>query len=158
MMSEKKYIKCFVVLFALLVGANVVQSSNVQVIDGDSLIVDGVEIRLHGIDAPEYKQYCYRKNGKKYQCGAEAEKFLKKLLNGEVECAIKNKDRYKRSVAVCYAGQKDINRMMVRNGWAVAYTTYGDDYFEDEKKARSEKRGIWQGKFMRPEFFRRLTK
>ena len=32
--------------------------AKIEVIDGDSLRVNGVEIRLEGIDAPEYHQEC----------------------------------------------------------------------------------------------------
>ena len=40
-------------------------------IDGDTLDVGGVRIRLHGIDAPESKQYC-RAGGKRWSCGRDA--------------------------------------------------------------------------------------
>ena len=29
-----------------------------RIVDGDSLVIDGVKIRLHGIDAPERNQTC----------------------------------------------------------------------------------------------------
>ena len=41
------------------------------VIDGDTIDINGQLIRLHGIDAPESKQFCVS-GGKKYQCGQKA--------------------------------------------------------------------------------------
>lgn len=143
---------------SLLAAAGTLQSDKIKVIDGDSLMVGGTEVRLHGIDAPEYKQFCYREDGSKYRCGIDAGDFLRAQIKGKVRCEVKAKDRYKRSVAVCYADGEDLNRKMVENGWAVAYTNYGDEYQNAEDKAREEKAGIWQGKFMKPEFFRRLKK
>ena len=46
-------------------------TGRVRVIDGDSLTVDGVEVRLFGIDAPEYYQTCTRENGP-WNCGIDA--------------------------------------------------------------------------------------
>lgn len=149
--------KCLLVILIVLFSAAASRQGNkIKVIDGDSLIVNGVEVRLHGIDAPEYKQYCFRKDGSKYRCGVAARDYLQILVKGKINCETKAKDRYKRSVAVCYANGEDINLKMVENGWAVAYTRYGDEYKNAEKNARREKLGIWQGKFMKPEFFRRL--
>lgn len=145
-----------IILIMLFSAAASLQGDNIKVIDGDSLVVNGVEIRLYGIDAPEYKQYCYRRDGSKYRCGIAAGDYLRRLIKERVTCEIKAKDRFKRSVAVCYVAGEDINLKMVANGWAVAYTRYGDDYKNAEKNACQEKLGIWQGKFMKPEFFRRL--
>jgi len=41
------------------------------VISGDILMVNGVRMHLHGIDAPELDQVCLAK-GKNYRCGAVA--------------------------------------------------------------------------------------
>ena len=131
--------------------------AKVKVIDGDSLVVDGVEIRLHGIDAPEYQQPCFKADGKSYACGVAAGKFLHSIVaNAQLRCQIKAVDRYKRKVAVCFANDQDVNQMMVQKGWAVAYDRYGKDYVQDQDEAKRKKIGIWQGKFMRPEFYRRL--
>ena len=37
--------------------------AQVKVIDGDSIFIGKREIRLSGIDAPEYKQSCYNAAG-----------------------------------------------------------------------------------------------
>lgn len=144
-----------VLLFAAGVASAVQQ---VKVIDGDSIVVNGVEMRLEGIDAPEYQQICYDTDKKGYRCGVKAREYLLKLTAGKkVSCKKLSVDRYKRQVSVCYAGGTELNREMVRAGWAVAYDRYSDDYAGEEKEARKYKRGIWQGKFMKPELWRRLN-
>ena len=52
----------------------------------------------------------------------------------------------------------NINRYMVQNGWAIAYRYYSHDYVNDEKIAKSNKAGIWQGKFQEPYLYRKKTK
>ena len=59
------------------------------------------------------------------------------------------------SVAVCYAGQYDLNAKMVRQGWALAYRRYSTDYVVTEDKAREAKRGMWKGEFVPPWEWRR---
>ena len=46
---------------------------------------------------------------------------------------------------------------MVREGYAVAYKRYSKDYVRDENYAKENKLGIWQGKFIRPEKWRKLN-
>ena len=49
--------------------------------------------------------------------------------------------------------------MMVRHGHAVEYKRYSKGEFsEAENLAKKEKRGIWRGKFDRPEDWRRKYK
>ena len=130
-------------------------SDNIKVVDGDSLEIGSTRIRLLGIDSPEYKQYCYDKKHKKYSCGIKAKKYLEDIVkSGDVECKEQSKDRYKRSLSVCYVNGVDINEKMVRSGWAVSYRDEGIPYKEAEFYAKKEKAGIWQGKFMRPELYR----
>ncbi|MBE6448318.1 MAG: thermonuclease family protein [Alphaproteobacteria bacterium] len=132
--------------------------AKVSVIDGDSLKIGKKEVRLEGMDAPEYHQYCYDSQGKKYHCGRKAFEFLQKLVAEDIKCAEITKDRYGRVVAFCSSGDKDLGLQMVKHGWAVAYTKYSDIYVEAEKEAKVNKLGIWQGKFMKPELYRALKR
>lgn len=93
-----------------------------QAIDGDSFKSGSIEIRLYGIDAPEYRQTCRDGPNKQQPCGKLARDALSKLIRTRsITCTIIDRDRYGRQVSVCRDAAVDINREMVRLGWAVAY-------------------------------------
>ena len=52
-------------------------------VDGDSLEIGSRRIRLMGIDAPEYDQFCKKNNGELYPCGQLAADYLKTLIAGK---------------------------------------------------------------------------
>ena len=131
---------------------------DIYVTDGDSIFIGKREIRLSGIDAPEYHQTCYDAAHREYACGIRSREYLIKLAGPDLRCDKITTDRYHREIADCYSQGKNINQEMVAAGWAVAYTRYTKDYAEAEKSARRRKAGIWQGKFMQPEFYRILNK
>ena len=149
--------KFWLVLFFMVAGVKAAIAET-KVIDGDSLIVNGKEIRLSGIDAPEFFQVCYDKNGKEYECGQKAKKVLESLVGKDIKCKTLEVDRYKREVAICFSRGKNINKEMVRRGWAVAYTLYTNDYEKAEIEAKEKRKGIWQGRFMKPELYRALMR
>ena len=129
--------------------------AEVVVLDGDSLRLKGRDIRLYGIDAPEYSQPCQLANGKPYRCGRDARSFLRKLVRGHtVKCRNIDVDRYDRDVAVCKAGETELNLAMVKNGWAVAYLNHSFTYAKAERLARKARLGIWRGEFVEPEDWR----
>jgi len=116
-----------------------------RIVDGDTIVIGGAPIRLHGIDAPESAQSCKDAAGKPWPCGEEATRVLGQLIGGrEVTCAFKTRDKYKRLVSVCYAGGFDLNAEMVRRGLAWAFVRYSRDYVTLEAEARTRRRGIWQ--------------
>jgi endonuclease YncB( thermonuclease family) len=121
-----------------------------RVIDGDSLTVAGMEIRLYGIDAPELAQTCLRA-GRPWSCGAEAAAALRAAAAGrEVTCRPRDRDRYRRTVAVCLAGGLDLGAAMVKGGLAVSLGAYA----ADEREARDARRGLWSSSFDRPAAWR----
>lgn len=146
----------------ILFSLNVVQRTLLEVpegaaqaIDGDSLRQGDAEIRLHGIDAPEYQQACRDRAGAEWPCGRQASYFLQDLVRGKtVVCTSLERDRYQRIVASCEAGGIRLNREMVKEGWAIAYRRHSTSYVASEEEARRARRGIWAGTFDEPETWR----
>ncbi len=122
------------------------------IIDGDSIMISSVMIRLAGIDAPELHQFCGTKKVR-YPCGLEAKKYLERLIaNQSVTCHWYKKDQYRRILATCETKQvSNINATIVHNGWAVSY----HDYPKEEQEARKKKKGIWQSSFQKPREWRK---
>ena len=137
-------------------------SGNVQkkikIIDGDTIHINKIKYRLHGIDAPEMNQLCKVKE-ENYMCGVKSKDFLVSLIaNQSVKCEKIDIDRYKRIVAECFVGQTNINKELVRNGWALAYRDYSRDFINDEEFAKNNKLGIWKGTFIHPKKWRKINR
>ena len=131
---KKVLIFIFLLIFALPAQSEKIIKGKARIVDGDTIEVNYIKIRLHGIDAPEIKQSCSI-NNVLWLCGIESEKALKKLIsNKDVNCDIIDKDRYKRSIGICFVNNQNINEYMVRNGWAIAYRYYSDDYIDQEER------------------------
>ncbi len=130
--------------------------SVVQVIDGDGLRIEGRSIRLWGIDAPELDQTC-EQNGRATPCGEDARLLLGALAQGgEITCETKDKDRYGRTVARCFADGLDLAGAMVRQGNALDWPRYSDGFYSgEEAEARAQRRGMWAGQFTAPWDWRR---
>lgn len=87
-----------------------------EVVDGDSLSVSGISVRLFGIDAPEGKQTCNR-SGTTWRCGEEAATQLRNFIGGNpIDCRGRDIDTYGRTLAVCLVAGIEINRAMVEAG------------------------------------------
>lgn len=122
-----------------------------RVIDGDTLAVHGTRIRLQGIDAPEIRQRCEDGAGRPWACGRAATVALGALVGmAEVTCTARRRDRYRRLVAVCWAGGADIGRGMVTQGMAMAHRRFGRAYTPTELDARRAALGLWSGRFDMP--------
>ncbi|EMC2308215.1 thermonuclease family protein [Campylobacter upsaliensis] len=131
-----------------------------KVIDGDTIEllaktskenpynhIAKLKIRLYGIDAPELKQ----------AYGKEAKEFLSALvLKQEVSLIIENKDKYDRFVGTLFLKGQDINKEMVKNGYAHAYESFSKKYLAEQADAKMFKLGLWQDeKAVKPSEFRK---
>ena len=140
-----------------------------KIIDGDTIYINEYKIRLEGIDAPEMRQECKKERlkissivgftfYKDYSCGEVSKENLElKIDRSKIKCISSTKDRYKRYLAKCFKDKINLNRWMVRNGHAVAYRRYSKEYVPDEDFAKENKLGLWQGKFLIPEKWRKLN-
>ncbi len=133
-------------------------SGTAKVIDGDSIRVDDREVRLFGLDAPEYSQSCFEASGREYHCGNISYRFLQDLAEGKkVTCHYAEKDKYNRFLGKCEVGEVSINQEIVKNGMAVIYNfTESDDKMDElEASAKEQKLGLWQGAFQLPKEYRK---
>ena len=151
-----RYICCLVLTLIVAAPAFADVTGSARIVDGDTVHIGKVKIRLHGIDAPETKQECYRVGGSPYRCGEAATAALRVIIGADtVRCDGGAYDRYKRLIAVCFAGGKNLNAEMVRQGWALAYRRYSKDYVAEEADAKAKKLGLWRGQFVAPWDWRR---
>ncbi len=95
----------------------------VHVVDGDSLYLQGfrAQVRLWGVDAPEYNQ----------EGGYAATELLIALaLGNSVTCRIMDTDKYGRMVARCFLRNgKEINRLMIESGKAREYRRFTKGFY-----------------------------
>ncbi|WP_270981105.1 thermonuclease family protein [Campylobacter helveticus] len=127
-----------------------------KVIDGDTIELlvkqdnikqsPKIKVRLFGIDAPEKKQ----------AFGKEAKEYLSSLiLDKEVILIINDKDKYQRFIGTILLNEKDINKEMVKNGYAWAYESYSTKYLAQQADAQMFKLGLWKsGRAIKPSEFR----
>jgi endonuclease YncB( thermonuclease family) len=157
----------FVVALAMvaILGTPLASSTNTilgtaDVTDGDSLKVAGCPIRLHGIDAPEKDQWCLDGNGRQVECGGNATQRLRAFVGSrQVSCEKKGVDlKYCRTLAACSVDGEDIQAWMVREGLALAYKDYSNDYVPQQDQAQAAQRGLWGGSFIAPWDFRHYNR
>lgn len=116
-----------------------IPASAQSITDGDTLKQGGVTYRLWGIDAPELTQLC----ADGWPAGRMAATRLQALTSGRsIVCQEKNRDRYGRAVAICWAGGADLGAILVREGLAWAYVRYSNDYVDQEARARADRLGV----------------
>ena len=128
-----------------------------KVSDGDSLRSGALRIRLFGIDAPELNQECKDQNGRIWGCGIAAHSQLVTLIGTkkELQCSLRDVDRYGRLIMQCFSGSTDIGAAMVQSGHALAYRHFSNLYIAEEEQAKTALKGIWRGTFSPPWEWRR---
>jgi endonuclease YncB( thermonuclease family) len=119
--------------------------------EGDTIQIGNNRIRLGGIDAPSVDQLCVNTKGERWTCGVAArDELIKHAGDRSWTCHLGAIDRRGRSVARCEVDGEDIQKWMVRAGWALAYDRFSRDYDADEAAAREARVGMWQGAFIAP--------
>ena len=130
-------------------------SQEVIIVDGDTIRVDGEKIRFTGIDAPELRQTCVKKD-EVLPCGEFSKTLLEDLIQDKkVSCVREGNDRYGRTLAECYINEQSLSSFLVRSGYAFAYRQYSKKFIEDEEYAKINANGMWDTEFQFPWNFRK---
>jgi len=115
-----------------------------KVIDGDTIVVAGQLVRLHGIDAPELDQ-TFMWRGQEMGCGAMSLAALEALIAGvKVRCEVVERDRHGRLVAKVFSlNGVDIGRRLVLAGPVVPAV------LDERRRRRGTRPGceMWTGTF-----------
>lgn len=121
-------------------------SGTASVIDGDTMAVGNVTVRINGIDAAELGQKCDLFGGGDWACADAAADRLAEWVGGAtVECEPHGNDPYGRIIATCYVDGVDLGQKLVEEGLAWAFVKYDAVYSDQEAAAKAAKLGIWQG-------------
>lgn len=134
----------FILIYSFVTAQNIIpkhfEAKVIGISDGDSFKVlyknQEIKIRLNHIDAPERGQ----------DFGKKAKQYVSNLCFGKkVKIIWYKKDRYQRIIADVYINGNNLNREMVRAGYAWHFKKYSKDkdYNKLEKEARRNKRGLW---------------
>jgi endonuclease YncB( thermonuclease family) len=128
-------------------------ASKVNVIDGDTMEVDGNIIKLRGIDAPEVGQECSHK-GHLWSCGMTAALDLKKVFYmsrmAALHCWIFAENSLWQT-ATCYLNDKDIAASLLTSGLVMPLSSASPHYISLKEQAVEGGLGIWGGDFILPD-------
>ena|ERR1700688_3230540 len=147
------------VLFAaMLLPAAVMAGETVAgpatIVDGSTLEVAGTTFRLADTVAPGRDQVC-RKDNADWPCGESAVHTLQRLIAGRtIKCDALERDLDGFQLAVCYAGDDELNRAMIASGMAVVHWQVGLDYAEVQSVAKAAHLGLWASIFDDPNEWR----
>ena len=154
-MSMKCMFKKFLPALAVLLLPMMAHAADItgvpKIREGDQITIGSSRIRLGGIDAPSVDQLCLSNKGERWTCGVAARDELIKYTDKKPwTCHVERVDRRGRNVARCTVDGEDIQKWMVKSGWARSFVRRSHDYDADEKAAREAKAGMWQGAFIAP--------
>lgn len=112
------------------------------VTDGDGIRVARQEVRIAGLDAPEWDQKAKHQDGYWFNHGQRVKSALIREIGGQhVEVSVEGVDKFGRLLGTVTYNGKDIGAWLVREGHAIA--AYSDRYKHIERAARAAKRGMW---------------
>ena len=79
-MTRRLALSCLRASLALWLAVGVALALADEVVDGDTLVVEGQPMRLFGVDAFELQQTCLDRTGQPWHCGVAAKAALAELV------------------------------------------------------------------------------
>jgi micrococcal nuclease len=115
-----------------------IETSLIQAVDGDTIDTELGRVRLLGINTPEKNQPFYN----------EAKDFLSWYESKRVKVALIGKDKYGRWLGYLFFNGELVNKKILEKGLANLYVYDKDSNFNDlesaENYARQNENGIWK--------------
>ena len=113
------------------------------VTDGDGIRVSGQEVRIAGLDAPEFDQVARHRDGYWYPHGRHVKSALIREIGGKrVHVTVERYDKFGRAIGIVTYDNMDVGEWLVREGHARAM--YDDRFKHIEQEARNARRGMWR--------------
>lgn len=154
----KSRLTCVVLIFLLSGGPALAHDliGQASIIDGDTLEMHGIRIRLWGIDAPESTQLCRNEESSQYRCGAKAANDLDAFIaRRPVSCSPVSEDQYGRTVATCSVAGVDLGAWLVSNGLALDWPQFSQGRYQAaQHDADHAGKGMWAGSYVAPWLYR----
>ena len=141
---------------ALAAGTDRTIAGRAEAIDGDSLTVGGVRIRILDVDAPESGQFCFTKSEPvdqgAWHCGRQAARALSEEIGGQqVSCDMAGQGVRRAWLARCSVGGQDLAQWLAANGWAVPASDCKCEVVRSASDhAKAVGLGIWSSAFTMP--------
>jgi endonuclease YncB( thermonuclease family) len=122
-----------------------------EVLEGDKLRFGNLVVELFGIRAPKPGMIC-RAGSVEFQCGAAASQALDRIIdNYAIKCQQVSDVQLYPMLTECTIGRNDLNRLILRAGWAMVDMVSCDShpscetYLRDQDFAKENRKGIWMG-------------
>jgi len=110
-----------------------------KVEDGQTLVINGQRLRLSAIEAIAGNGWCWNKNYNLLPCVHLSTDHLYSLVSyKQVTCSGDARDENQIPLVRCMVGNLNVNRQMVRDGWAVS-----EEYRADQDLAKRDRLGVW---------------
>jgi len=129
---------------------------DVQVIDGDTIMIAGQVLDIAGMDAPELGQQCLH-NGSFWDCGMSSAMQLRKyfaMAPFDVHCWPGDQERAGKAddfpIVECGIGERDVAAAMISDGEALPVEGYSHRYDRLSRDADNAGIGIHGGEMIAP--------
>ena len=136
------------------------EGRDIQVIDGDTIMINGKVADIAGMDAPELGQQC-RHNGTLQDCGMSSAMQLRKyfaMAPFTVQCWPGDPERSEKEgdfpIVECGIGERDVAAAMITDGEALPIPGYSHRYDSLSTEADNAKIGLHGDDMIAPKDWR----
>lgn len=129
------------------------------VIDGSTLAIDGVYVKLFGIVTPAPDATCWDAHEAPYACGRQVRAELTAHIGAEgLTCERSGYSDDRLAKAVCRVGNEDLGDWLITRGYALPTGDAPASYRQAGDRAWGKRTGLWAGVFDEPTDWRQAAR